>query len=247
MVFHTPQKQLNPLQLQINRIPITQVENFTFLGIVLNHHMSWKPHLQKISNKIAKITGILNKMKHILPNYILLKIYQALILPHLNYGILAWGHNTQSIASLQKRAIRVITNSKYNDHTSPIFSKLNLLTITDIKTLFELKFYYKLINRQLPEYFLHNFIQTNEQSQTRQINTRHQQRLAIPLHRHDYFKTGLRYRLINTVNNTPPELLHLTLTHSIDAFSSRIKKHLIDKYPTSCNINNCYICSRRTT
>ena len=48
-------------------------------------------------------------------------IYNALIQPHLNYGVLLWGKNTARIHKLQKWAVRSITLSKYNAHTTPLF------------------------------------------------------------------------------------------------------------------------------
>ena len=40
--------------------------------------------------------------------------------------------------------VRVITNSKYNAHTDPIFINLHLLKLSDIRKIFELKFFFKL-------------------------------------------------------------------------------------------------------
>ena len=148
------------------------------------------------------------------------------------------------LTSLCGRVIRTITNSKYNAHTDPLYSQLHLLKAKDIRTLFELKFYYKFINCQLPEYFQSNFIQTNEQSH--QFNTRNRNQISIPTHRHQFFKTGLKYTIVNTINNAPNDLLQQIRTHSIQAFSSKIKNHLISHYPTTCTIPNCYICLRST-
>ena len=53
------------------------VNNFNFLGIVLNQHLNWHSHTTKIANKICKIIGILNKLKHILPQQILSTIYTS--------------------------------------------------------------------------------------------------------------------------------------------------------------------------
>ena len=50
---------------------------------------------------------------------------------------------------MQKRALRIITCSKYNAHTMPILKDLNLLKIEDIFKLHQLKLYYKLVNKQL--------------------------------------------------------------------------------------------------
>ena len=44
----------------------------------------------------------MNKLKKILPSYILKTIYDSLIQCHINYGILAWGYSTKNIFKLQK-------------------------------------------------------------------------------------------------------------------------------------------------
>ena len=113
------------------------------------------PSTTKIANKICKIIGILNKLKHILPQQILSTIYTSLITPHVNYGILLWGHEATRIYKLQKKAIWTISKSKYNAHTEPIFKKLQFLKLNDIFKLQQLKFYYKLIKGDLPKYFQH--------------------------------------------------------------------------------------------
>ena len=44
-------------------------------------------------------------------------LYNSLILPHLAYGILLWGHNCEHIRLLQRKIIRAVANSNYNYHT----------------------------------------------------------------------------------------------------------------------------------
>ena len=58
---------------------------------------------------------------------------------------------------LQKRAMRVITCSRYNAHTEPLFKKLNLLKVQDFKELNVLKMYYKYKNGELPLYMTEMF------------------------------------------------------------------------------------------
>ena len=74
-------------------------------------------------------------------------------MPHLNYGILAWGYQHGRLVTLQKKAVRAITSSAYNAHTSPIFKNLRLLKMYDIHTLQQLKLYYKMVHTNLPIYF----------------------------------------------------------------------------------------------
>ena len=53
----------------------------------------------------------------------------------LQYGILAWGFDHSRLDNLQKRIIRIITQSKYKSHCDPLFKALEILKIKD---LFEL-------------------------------------------------------------------------------------------------------------
>ena len=54
---------------------------------------------------------------------------------------------------LQKKALRLIYNSNYIAHTEPICKKLQLLKLTNMFSIAVWKFYYKLMNNQLPTYF----------------------------------------------------------------------------------------------
>ncbi len=63
-------------------------------------------------------------------------LYYSLIHSHLSYGILAWGNSTQTALRqttlLQKRAIRLINNAKYNSHTDPLFRGARVMKLTDL-------------------------------------------------------------------------------------------------------------------
>ena len=84
------------------------MKNFNFLGMNFNENLSWKPHIDNICNKISRSIGILNKLKHYIPLHIRINIYNSLILPYINYGILLWGNNHEKVTKLQKKAMRII-------------------------------------------------------------------------------------------------------------------------------------------
>ena len=117
-----------------------------FLGITINNKLNWNSHINKVTNKISKTVGIINK-RSFLPSGVLQTIYNTLILPHkiivMIYGILAWGRHAKVIHKIQKIAIRIIAASKYNAHTEPLFKQVNLLQACDICKLQELKLYHK--------------------------------------------------------------------------------------------------------
>ena len=90
-------------------------------------------------------------------------IYNALILSKINYGILTWGYESESILKLQKKAVRIITSAKYNAHTEPIFKKLSILNIHDLFSLCQLKFYHNYLNKLLPHHFINMYFKMNNE------------------------------------------------------------------------------------
>ena len=94
MIFHFRQRKLCDEEIptiMINNIPIQRVSEFNFLGLTLDESLNWNAHVNKISNKISKVIGIMNKQKRFLPTRILKLMYDSFILPHINYCISCWG------------------------------------------------------------------------------------------------------------------------------------------------------------
>ncbi len=111
MIFHTPQKKINPLQLKIDNIIIDRVKEFIFLGLTLTEHLNWKSHIDKIANKISRNMGILNKLKHVLPLCVKLHICNSLILSHLNFAFLLGYINIDRIVKLQKKFVEFLASA----------------------------------------------------------------------------------------------------------------------------------------
>ena len=153
MLFRTSKKKVQTLLLlQMDNKIIDKVLDFNFLGIHFNEQLNWKRHIDKLSVKCCRILGILNRLKRILPLNIKIILYNSLMLPHLNYGITLWGFKGEIILKLQTKAPRILSASKYNAHTEPLFKNLKLLKIEHILKLHELKLYYKFIHIRLPVY-----------------------------------------------------------------------------------------------
>ena len=61
MIFHQPRKKITIPSLEINNTKLECVNRFNFLGLEINAQLTWKDHVNKISNKIVKTLGIMNK------------------------------------------------------------------------------------------------------------------------------------------------------------------------------------------
>ena len=78
------------LLFSIDRMHIERVTEFNFLGLIIDSNLNWKAHLSAIGTKISRVIGLLRKLKYIFPKQVLHLIYNSLIMPHLNYSLLAW-------------------------------------------------------------------------------------------------------------------------------------------------------------
>ena len=241
MIFRTFQKNVIIPKIEMDEIELDPVSNFNYLGIIINENVKWKNHLNKIACNISKKVGIIFKLSHFISCYILLSIYNSLILPHITYGILAWGYESDIIFGLQKKAVRAMTCAKYTAHTGPIFQKLNLLKLKDIHKIQQLKFYYKLKQNHLPEYF--NTILTLKACDVHNHLTRNRSDFFKNRVNHTFAEKCIRYYLLKTVDSVPASIRLKINTHSLQGFLGYCKSNFISKYAGICQIKFFYVCN----
>ena len=100
MLFHSPGKNLSRItipEIRIDNSSVERVSVFNFLGFVIDENLSWNNHISKISSKIGRVIGVMSKLKRLIPSHSLKLMYNSLVIPHINYGITLWGHNTNRI------------------------------------------------------------------------------------------------------------------------------------------------------
>ena len=83
--------------------PSTSVK---YLGIHIDHNLSWDCHIKEINAKLSRTNGILSKLHRYVPK-MTWSVYYALFYSHMTYGSLVWSLTTQknldSIFILQKK------------------------------------------------------------------------------------------------------------------------------------------------
>ena len=218
MVFHHKQKQCNPDSipiLKINRTQIKLVNEFNFLGITINEYLDWNSHTIKIANKLSRAIGIMHKLRKIIPMQILKLMYNSMILPQLYFAITAWGFTCRRVYGLQKKAIRVITKSKFNAHTEPLFRELSLLKVNHIFQLQCLKLYYNITNGSTPAFFLSMFVLNDT---VHSYQTRHRGDIHIPITNTTSAQNCIRQYVPRLIATMPFLVMSKVNTHSYIGF-----------------------------
>ena len=224
---HTPPVNCN---LKINDVPLTEKLSTKFLGVTIDANLNWHEHVHSITKSISKNIGILYKLKKLLSTKSLFLLYNALILPFLNYCNIVWGNCSQteinSLFLLQKKAMRICSQSNYLDHTNPIFQNQKLLKVEDIHTYQTSIFMYKDTTNLLPRSFQSFFtLNTNIHS--------YPTRRSADFHLNNP-KTLLAHKSIrhhgpDIWNSLPDTVKSRTSLHS---FKASAKKYVLSKYNT---------------
>ena len=109
VIFKTRNKRFDEsaINIFVDGKEIKKSNCVKFLGIYIDCDLTWKNHINHISSKIARVIGVINRLKHVLPIRILLNLYNTMILPDLNYCIILWGscasYLFQKVFVLQKK------------------------------------------------------------------------------------------------------------------------------------------------
>ena len=120
------------------------------------------------------------------------------------------------LEKLQKRAVRIISCSKYNSHTDSLFKNLNLLKLKDLFELNVLKLYNKYKKNILP-FYISNIFSDFSVGHSHNLRTEH------IINEHGSNKPSgdkwIRHYLPSVINMLKPDILH----KNINTYYTRIR------------------------
>lgn len=210
-------------KITIGNTEIEQKLTTLFLGMHIDSKLNWHNHILNLHTKISKSIYAINRTKHFLPRKQLKILYHSLIQPHIEYGLILWGttHSTyiNRIAVLQKKVIRIINRTAFNEHTNQYFVNMKILKLNELYELQVAKYMYRYMNQLLPQgiYCAFNLNQHDHQYNTRRIFR-------------NYYATSE----INNIGHSIWSNLTDTIkkANNINTFKKRLKQSLLDKYST---------------
>ena len=225
---------------------LTSSPTIKFLGVIIDPRLDFKKHIESIHSKISKSLFAINAAKNILSKEVLLMLYKSLVHCHLLYCNQIY--TSASVSSLkkiviqQKKAIRIVTNSKYNSHTVPLFKHHEILPLDEEGKFSKIIFMYDYIHGRLPHSFDGLWI-TNYQRGGDDRELRNANLFDIPFIRLESFKSFPMAEIPRVWNDT-------VIANNIDEnvrrkiFSKNIKKFLLENLNFVCQKNDCQECQQ---
>ena len=137
--FYTNRKVNMAINLAIDNIVIKKQDTVKYLGVLIDSNMKFISHINAIINTLSRNLGMMCRVRPFVGNKQLLCLYNATVLPYINYCCFIWGsgyaHHTKKLLTLQKRAMRIIEGIHIPQSANPVFKKYNILKIQDIAKL----------------------------------------------------------------------------------------------------------------
>lgn len=136
---------------------LEKASNIKYLGIVIDHHLSWHDHIDYVCDKVSRSINIMTKVKRYLGKHCLISIYYSLVYSHLIYGCSLWGNNYDSPLSqlirLQNKAVRIMNDTPLRDPITPYYANSGLLKFRDIVKLYTCLIFYEHLSENKPSNF----------------------------------------------------------------------------------------------
>ena len=226
MIFKQKQKRCHvDSKIFLNNQEIDLVKEISFLGVILDEHLTWKSHISHVARKMAKSIGIIKRASFCLSKSSLTMLYYSLVYPYMQYRILVLGStypsNLHRIVLLQKRIIRIVCKAAYDANTEPIFKELGIFPFEKIYLFHLGKFMYLHYKQMLPINFNHFFLCVN---QVHNYNTRNSNLYFVPFCRTNIRQFSVIYQGVKFSNSLPRDIYDVS---SILCFNKRLKEYLL--------------------
>ena len=229
--------------LRIGREQIRRVEGARFLGVWVDESLRWKEQIEKIRAKVSRLLGVLGRAGSVVGRQSLLMLYNALVLPHLQYCLMVWGDFAgnrnkalgESLLRLQKRFAGIIAGRRGKYHSDPIMSELWILMIGDLYRQ-QLRLHaWKFWNNKLPQ---------SQGSMLNKVQDIHRHgtqsaKLGLSVTTQDHKSIG--YRLPKEWESLATAIRGIK---SLTGFKNKSRRGFLAEYKEfKCVSKDCYVCS----
>lgn len=232
MLFSNTCKDTDKYEIKIDHVLLEKTNCVKFLGVYLDDKLTWSTHIKVCCSKVAGSIYALNRIKHLISKKYLRTLYFSIIYPYLSYGITLWGSaykvHKRKLVVLQKRAIRIITGSRYNDSTQHLFYAQHMLKLEDLykAEVAKLVFRHKSGSLPVPLRKLFKWNSDFRHRSTRQDDNLRVAKSRTTLASHYVTSTGPR------IWNSLPVAIRNNTQVSFKIFAKRLINHYVEGYHT---------------
>lgn len=214
--------------MHVNNSPIKVVEEFKYLGLILDPTFSFKKHIKKVSNTVKYSLSIFRHIRDTLTQDAA-KIYlDAMIFSHINYCISSWSQTSittlKPLQSLYNQAVKVLDKKPLRYHHCHIFEKYKMLNFDNLIEYSNVRLIFKIVNNSAPPP-LKKFVHLCSETTTRTSRSTSHNDCRLPSRDSQFARSAFSYKGIEQWNKLPGML---KLSKDLKIFSCSIRDMLIE-------------------
>ena len=225
MVIKQKNKKPCDINIYLDNTNLKEVSEYKYLGLTITNKLSWNNHVEKQILKISPMIGAIRRCSHMLNDSVRKLLYNSFVEPHLRYLIPCWGNAPefviQKLQRLQNKTIKTIFSMDYYTPSKEIYKKTNILNISNLKTLEQVKLIYSMENNTL-----------KTQTKLRKVReyhnhgTRSRENLRNEFARTNKAQNSPVYRGVMTYNGVPSDIVNCKI---IKKMCHNLKTYLCKK------------------
>ncbi|KAK9891748.1 hypothetical protein WA026_016545 [Henosepilachna vigintioctopunctata] len=197
---------------------IAVTDSVNFLGIVLDGHLRWVPHVVRLRKRLNKVIYTFIMLKNRINLEVVHTLYYSNFQSLMVYGIIFWGNSPSAneIFLTQKKALRLLCGLGFRDSCRGIFRANN------VQTLYGLYIFKLLLFVRQQKHYFEKYLNVNKTRQVFPFN--------LPVHSSAKFANGPLYMAMKLFNLLPQCMRVIEKT---EVFKKCIYKFVLECEPYS--------------
>ena len=156
IIFHRGNSdQLQP-RFEFFQTTIELVNNYTYLGVILDNKLSWKSHIDQTVSRCKMMLNIMKHFKYILSRHTLKVMYIAHVRSILDYSDMLLTNlsafNERKLEQVQYHAMLTVSGCVFGTSETRLHKELGWNTLAEFRRMHRLIFIYKVQNKLVPNY-----------------------------------------------------------------------------------------------
>ena len=214
------------------RPPLEVVHDMKLLGLTIDSSLSFKAHIKSVCNKVNVKVIALRRVRKFIPSEVMVKIYKAFILPHLEYcapvlvGLSSGLCNKLELTN--QYAIRTLLNMAKSNSYSTLLDQVGLKTLEHRRYSYALCLFYKCLYNMGPNNIREMFL-----FRTNKYDLRGFCKLDQPIYFSRFMHRSYQYVTTRLWNNLPD---YVRRAPSLNIFKSMLDEvNLTTSVECDCN------------
>ena len=234
IIFRSKWKQITKyLNFQLSGQKINVSNKVRYLGIEIEQHLDWNARVKNVIPTLNRAIGILSKIQHYVPKFLLKTIYYSLFNSHLIYASQVQSQNKkflENLSTLQDKAIRIINFKQYDHSVDELYHTNGILKIKEYIDLLNCLFVKTVIsNESLPVFYKYFERSYNLHNHTTRQATHNSVKICH-MNTQSYGHNSVRNKSASTWNLIVSKIKTDMITESTIKVKKMIKTFFINSY-----------------